>query len=123
MKTLPPRDVDRPPLVSAGPHVVDHRFGRRLQCGASVRILAGTQGDADGRLRNVSLSGAFIETALRPEPFTVVTIASTRPANAAEPLSASVVRHDVRGIGVEWCETPVGPVCRMFGCAQPCEPG
>jgi PilZ domain-containing protein len=101
---------------------MDHRFGRRYSCGTRVTISAGEGIAASGRMLNVSLSGAFVQTALDLPLFSVVAIKKNcEGANGVE-LHAMVVRKDTGGVGVEWCESLDCSICRTFGCAQPCHP-
>jgi hypothetical protein len=75
------------------------------------------------RLRDLSMSGAFIETALATRIGASLTLAISRQDGSAreQVLKATVVRHDAGGLGVEWCETPTGPVCPVLGCTKLCE--
>ncbi|HTU67575.1 MAG TPA: PilZ domain-containing protein [Steroidobacteraceae bacterium] len=111
---------EQPVIARRRPGGMEHRFGRRLSCGTRVRLTAGEGIAGAGRLVNVSLSGAYIETSLDLPPFSLLEISSDGRPRAVE-LLASVVRKDATGVGVEWCETPSCSICRIFGCAQPCE--
>lgn len=103
------------------PVSMEHRFGQRLRCGSPVRLSAGDGVGGAGRLRDVSLSGAFLETALDPPLFAPIDIAATHPAAQDVCLRALVVRKDRHGVGVEWCETPGRSICQIFGCTRQCE--
>lgn len=100
---------------------MDHRFGRRFRCGTVVRLSAGEGTVGQGRLANVSLSGAYLETGLPLPLFAAVEI--TRAGESLPPIHprGSVVRRDARGVGIEWCETPGRPICEIFGCTKRCE--
>lgn len=104
------------------PHAMDHRFGRRIPCGTPVAISAGTVILGAGRLRNVSLSGAFVETALDLPPFSQIAIEKQCEGGRDIQLLASVVRKDADGVGIEWCETPSRSICLTLGCPRPCRP-
>jgi len=99
---------------------MEHRFGQRFRCGNGVRLAAGDLA-GPGRLVNVSLRGAYVETALDLPLFTTVEIAGNGEHGKAVDLRASVVRKDAGGVGIEWCETPVRSICRIFGCTRHCE--
>jgi hypothetical protein len=99
---------------------MEHRFGRRYPCGSSVRISAGAASEAHGWLLNVSMSGAYIRTALDPPPFSLVSVTRIRDDDASIELLASVVRRDANGVGIEWCETPASSICHLLGCPRPC---
>lgn len=85
---------------------IDHRWGRRKVTDAQVRFMAlpGTLGV--GRITNVSVTGAFMETNVDLPCATILHLESIEtPVDAARKrLSASVVRSTPQGVGLEWCE-------------------
>ena len=101
---------------------MEHRWGERVPCRLGIWIHAGAGVGGTGRLRNVSMSGAFLETSLELPLLAHIDIAVVREgaggADAAIP--ASVVRRDRDGVGVEWCETPKGSICKFLGCTNRC---
>jgi hypothetical protein len=99
---------------------MEHRFGRRFRCGTSVRVAADGGSEAEGRLANVSLSGAYLQTTMELPPFAAIDICANRAGRAIE-LRACVVRRDPGGVGIEWCETPARSICQIFGCTRTCE--
>jgi hypothetical protein len=102
---------------------MEHRWGRRIECGARVRLSAGTAIGAAGLLRNVSMSGAFIETAADVPPFTRIAITVLRAAHGSArevEVLGSVARVADGGVGVEWCETAPRDICPLLGCTSPC---
>jgi hypothetical protein len=99
---------------------MEHRFGQRFRCGTAVRLSAVDGVIGGGRLANVSLSGAYVETALDLPLFALVVIAAERDERKVE-MHGCVVRKDSSGVGVEWSETPARPICRIFGCTKQCE--
>jgi hypothetical protein len=116
----PGRDTARVP-ARIGPRM-EHRFGRRYSCGEGVRVAAGEGVAGIGRFLNVSMSGAYIESALDFPHFALVSITRSPVDGAAVELRASVVRRDAGGFAVEWCETPAGSICHLLGCSTPCHP-
>lgn len=89
---------------------MEHRWGNRVAIDLPVRIstagLAGT-----GVLRNLSASGAFLETALPLEPLSMVRVQIPRGSlrgSGSAVARGLVVRSDTTGVGIEWCE--VAPV-------------
>ena len=103
--------------------LMEHRWGRRIRCDARVRLSAGAGSGAAGRLRNVSLSGAFLETAIELPLFARVglTVVRDDPLTGHEvEVMASVVRREPDGVGIEWCETPRRSICEVLGCATRC---
>ena len=108
-------------MTNANLAYIEHRWGRRVPCSAPVRILAPTL-SVNARLRDLSASGAFIETNLTPAVCTPVTLAILREdgSQREQALRAMVVRVAADGVAVEWCETPAGPVCPVLGCTSLC---
>ena len=101
---------------------MEHRWGMRRLCRASVSVSAGPGAVANGRLRNVSMSGAFIETDLPLPVFAQVSVSLRRDDGADHGIefTATVVRTEPGGVGVEWCETADCSICRLMGCASEC---
>jgi hypothetical protein len=104
------------------PRFMEHRWGQRMPCRAVVRIADGTRPGGGGRVRDVSSSGAFIETALEIPVYARIAlwVLGNESAEHAVELSATVVRVARDGIGVEWCETPAGEICGVVGCTTSC---
>ena len=107
-----------PPIA---PLYMEHRFGQRFRCGTVVGLSASNGISGRGRLVNVSLSGAYLETSLRLPLFATVEVRSEANGRAGAARSGSVVRKDAGGVGIEWCETPVCSICEIFGCGKRCE--
>jgi hypothetical protein len=102
---------------------MEHRWGHRIDCGARVRLCASGAIAGAGRLRNVSMSGAFIETSVDLPLFARIAVSVVRsgPEPLQEPvLLATVVRVAHDGVGVEWRETAPRDICPLLGCASPC---
>jgi hypothetical protein len=100
---------------------MEHRWGRRIPCRLYVRLTGGAGVSGAGRLRDVSMSGAFIDTALDLPQLAQVELAVVRDDPPREiTMMASVVRVERDGIAVEWCEMSAGPVCALLGCATRC---
>ena len=58
-------------------------------------------------MANVSLTGAYLETQMALRPFSLLYLEPANRASAAgndKRVAASVVRHDSRGVGLEWSE-------------------
>jgi hypothetical protein len=102
---------------------MEHRWGQRIACRAAVLIRPGDGRVGEGRLRDVSASGAFVETAFPAPLLTRVSIAILRGVEATDApreIRASIVRRDSDGIALEWCETPGSSICTDFGCESHC---
>jgi len=80
------------------------RFGQRVSCAAHVRLRVADRHEGTGVVRNASVSGAFIATALELPLYTelAVTLSVRGQKPAAHVLEARVVRIEVTGLGVEW---------------------
>jgi hypothetical protein len=98
---------------------MEHRWGRRYDTDVAVRFVAlpGTIGA--GRVTNISLSGAFMETRAKLRLLTVVYIEGLdserergKPV-AARRLAATVVRRCTAGVGLEWCERWAFPASQL----------
>jgi hypothetical protein len=86
---------------------MEHRWGQRRQINRSV--LLKTQGGlaAQGQIRNVSLSGAFIVTPLPVAPLTRLQLffgVEGSDRRLLQPVDGQVVRRTNEGIAVEWRE-------------------
>jgi hypothetical protein len=104
------------------PFFMEHRWGQRMPCRAQVQLIAGTGMSGAGRVRDVSSSGAFIETGLELPVYArvaLVVLGNESSSHEVE-ITASVVRVAGDGIGVEWCETPAGSICAVLGCTRRC---
>lgn len=74
-----------------------------------------------GGLRNVSMSGALLETELALPLFARITVAVLLDdGSRCEEFSASVVRQDAHGVGIEWTDPVSGSICCALGCAAHC---
>jgi hypothetical protein len=86
---------------------MDHRWGRRRPTDVAVQVIAKWGARGTGRLANVSLTGAYLETQMTLRLLALVYLESLDRNSAGGPgkrIAASVVRLDGRGLGLEWCE-------------------
>jgi len=104
-----------------GPRM-EHRWGQRRPCRARVSVAAGAGITGTARVRDVSISGAFLETALPLPLFSQIAVAVLHDDGATHTpeFTASVVRTEPEGVGIEWCEPVAGSICRLLGCAIKC---
>jgi hypothetical protein len=89
---------------------MEHRRGRRQATNFPVRFFAASGITGMGRILNISSSGAFMETNAQLRPLSLVYLESaTQPFGNGEVrrITASVVRRDAIGVGIEWCESAV----------------
>ena len=80
------------------------RFGGRIPLAVPVELTSGDTRRAAGTLRDLSISGALIETDLELPVFTnlVVTLPTLAGESMPRQLVACVVRQAPAGVGVEW---------------------
>jgi len=87
---------------------MEHRWGQRVPLELPIRLDVGGRPMGSGILRNASISGAFIETALEVPLFTNLAVVF-RGSSGSKPgdcrLAACVVRSVLAGFGVEWRNT------------------
>jgi hypothetical protein len=99
---------------------MEHRSGHRLDVHLPVRI-RGLSGDvvAAGRIRNLSLTGALIETAFDASVHGGVEVAVNN-----EWVLAWLTRRSPGAIAVEWMMVAPQAVVRQIEVAElPCSPG
>jgi PilZ domain len=86
---------------------MEHRWGERIPMSLKVRLVSRPGAIGSGRLRDVSLSGAFVQTDLKLPVFTHVAIEfklNQGNVNEIQEVAACVARRVDDGLGVEWCE-------------------
>lgn len=117
-----PRTNDDTPARPPDDARVDHRWGERRCCRAHVRFSTGTGITGAGKIRDISSSGAFIETAaeLPVETQLDLFILGNESANEVVARTAMVVRVERGGIAIEWCSTPTRSICSVIGCSVLC---
>lgn len=100
---------------------MEHRWGIRRPCRARVFVSAGGGVAGVGGLRNVSMSGAFLETAMPLPLFAQISVAVLLDdGSKCEEFTAAVVRREAHGAGIEWTDPVSGSICCALGCAAHC---
>jgi hypothetical protein len=90
---------------------MDHRWGRRQPTDVAVRFVAKAGMTGTGRVLNISLTGAYLETRV---PLRLLSLVYLEPETSLSGddtrrrIAASVVRRDALGVGLEWCEFSTG---------------
>jgi hypothetical protein len=114
--------TNRAAACNPTPVFMEHRWGQRKHCRARVYLSAGAGISGAGSVRDVSSSGAFIETALHlpMHARVMINVRGNESATHEVDIAASVARVDNDGIGVEWYETPAGSICAILGCTTLC---
>ena len=96
---------------------MEHRLGTRHATDLDVYLRTwGSTVSARGRLRDVSVSGAFISTRLPCRPLLHVTVQialAGRSRRNAPLFEGQIVRVDQGGIGLEWAELQPELVARL----------
>jgi hypothetical protein len=86
---------------------MEHRWGERVQVDFPVRVTAHRFSVRDGRLTDLSVSGARVEAELEARALARVRVAIDLPLwpkHESPVVEAYVVRKNKYGIGLEWCE-------------------
>jgi hypothetical protein len=86
---------------------MDHRWGQRVQVDFPVRVTAGRFAVREGRLADLSVSGALVQSHLEARKLCRLQIAILLPLwpkHESPVVEAYVARSCKRGFGIEWCE-------------------
>jgi hypothetical protein len=89
---------------------MEHRWGRRHTMDVPVRFVALPATIGTGRVINMSVTGAYMETTVPLRKMSVLFLEPSIVPGAngrVRRIAASVVRHDERGVGLEWCDSGV----------------
>jgi hypothetical protein len=98
---------------------MEHRWGQRMPTDLPVRLIGTPGAIGTGCIRDVSVTGAFVQTNLRLPLLTRVQIEPLTPnASDARRLPAYVTRTDVNGIGVEWSDLTPAVVAELLCAAS-----
>jgi len=83
-----------------------HRWGQRIPVNIAVHVAAHASPGIDGRLKNISLSGALMEAdhELRLHALIEVSIKLPRTEHNPVMIMARVTRKIKDAVGIEWCE-------------------
>lgn len=96
---------------------MEHRWGERVPMSLKVRLVSRPGAIGSGCLREVSLSGALVQTDLKLPVLTHVAIEfklDQRNVNEIQEVAACVVRRIDNGLGVEWCEFAPEVICDLL---------
>lgn len=100
---------------------MEHRWGDRIEVDIPIRIVGETVSSMRiGRLTNISLSGALIQTPYEPRMLSriqAIWTSSWRPAHSLPGVAACIVRKSLDGIAVEWCEFAPTAVAQIIQAA------
>jgi hypothetical protein len=96
---------------------MEHRWGERVGVDLPVRITGHPFSVRNGRLHNLSVSGAFIKVDYDLRLLSRIQVAIEMPQRSkheAPVLAAYVARKYKDGIGVEWCEFAPTPIPQLL---------
>lgn len=96
-------------MASESPPNMEHRWGERIRSDLAVSLQAADDRPVQGRVMDLSVSGAYIQTAARPPLNTPVRVSFQARWRGGQfepsaPFGAHVIRHADWGIGIEWVE-------------------
>jgi hypothetical protein len=95
---------------------MEHRWGRRKSTDVAVRFVATPATIGTGKIVNISLTGAFLETRAQLRLLSLVHLELSGAVSGGDQASggdqenllvASVVRQTPLGVGLEWCDSAV----------------
>jgi hypothetical protein len=87
-------------------HELEHRWGERFRIDLPVQVRVRALSGIDGRLKDLSLSGALIEAefGLRLHSLIEVSMRLPTPSQLEATLKAHVTRKFNADFGIEWCD-------------------
>jgi hypothetical protein len=99
---------------------MEHRWGHRISTEIAVQLFAYPASSGWGQLRDISVSGGFIETRLFVPALSTVrlTMPSIRNPGGTEFVHATVVRRARDGLGVEWLDDESDAILAMVQTAR-----
>jgi len=86
---------------------MEHRCGQRIDTSTDVSLFGHPWARGRGRIRDISMTGAFVQTCLRLPALALLDIElhlNVPDADVTYRIAATVVRTDSDGLGLEWCE-------------------
>jgi len=83
-----------------------HRWGQRIAVDIPVQVAASSLPAIHGHLKNLSLSGALMETdhELPLHAYIAISVKPPGMGDGATTVMARVIRQLKDAVGVEWCE-------------------
>jgi hypothetical protein len=85
-------------------HGKESRWGDRVRVNIPVQVSVNALWDADGCMKNLSLSGALVKADVDFGLHTLIKVSIKIPLQRAAAITAYVSRKAGEGVGVEWCE-------------------
>jgi hypothetical protein len=86
-------------------HEIDHRWGERFRVDIPVQVTVQALSGIDGRLKNLSLSGALLSACFDLRVHSLIEVNLAPPSwPKPAPVKAYVTRKRNQDVGIEWCE-------------------
>ena len=86
-------------------HEIDHRWGERFRVDIPVQVAIQALSGIDGRLKNLSLSGALLNACFDLRVHSLIEVSLVTPScGRPTPVKAYVTRKRHQDVGIEWCE-------------------
>jgi len=86
-------------------HEIDHRWGERFRVDIPVHVTIQALSGIDGRLKNLSLSGALLNACFDLRVHSLIEVSIVTPSwPRPSPVKAYVTRKRHQDVGIEWCE-------------------
>jgi len=86
---------------------MEHRWGERVQVDFPIRVTTHRFSVRNGRLADMSVSGALVEADVEARVLSRIQVAIVlplRPKYDSPVIEAYVARKHKHGFGIEWCE-------------------
>jgi hypothetical protein len=96
---------------------MEHRWGQRVQVDFPVRVTSHRFAVRGGRLADLSVSGALVESHFEARKLCRIQIAIVLPLwpkHESPVVEAYIARSCKRGFGIEWCEFAPRAVCELL---------
>jgi hypothetical protein len=100
---------------------MEHRWGERVPMDVPVRVSAHAFSQREGRLSNLSVSGALLIADLETRILARVEIHVVTPhrrVHEAPGIQAFIARRYRHGFGLEWCEFAPDAIADLLRAAQ-----
>jgi hypothetical protein len=98
--------------MNASAQVIEHRWGTRIPLDAPAELRTDGGHAICVIVGNASLSGAFVRTAAKLPILSCVLVHVLD--GPTQWLEACVVRHDDEGMGLEWLDPGLRPICALL---------
>ncbi len=103
---------------------MEHRWGKRSSVDVPVTLHLGSGTAVQGRITNVSVSGAWVLTELQLPPFSrVVVELEDSDYPRTQTVAAYVARESREGLGLEWTEFSPRGIAKLLSRVADTLPG